>query len=101
LLLIDDFAIAPLSDQSKRDLLEILDDRYDKSATIITSQLPVALWHQAIADPTIADAILDRTLEKANRIELSGQSMRRPAAAPPAAEPASPAAAQAPGPGRP
>ena len=79
----------------------MIEDRARLRATIITSQLPVALWHQAIADPAIADAILDRTLEKANRIELSGQSMRRPAAAPPAAEPASPAAALAPKPGRP
>ncbi len=59
LLLIDDFAIAPLTDQAKRDLLEILDDRYDRSATIITSQLDVKQWHAYIDDPTLADAILD------------------------------------------
>ena len=93
-------AASPLTSEQAADLLEVIEDRARLRATIITSQLPVALWHQAIADPTIADAILDRTLEKANRIELSGQSMRRPAAAPPAAEPASPAA-QAPEPGRP
>ena len=100
-LILDDLLLRPLTSEQAADLLEVIEDRARLRATIITSQLPVALWHQAIADPTIADAILDRTLEKANRIELSGQSMRRPAAAPPAAEPASPATSQAPGPGRP
>ena len=101
-LILDDLLLRPLTSDQAADLLEVIEDRARLRATIITSQLPVALWHQAIGDPTIADAILDRTLEKANRIELSGQSMRRPAAAaPPAAEPASPAAAQPPEPGRP
>jgi DNA replication protein DnaC len=76
-LLIDDFAIGPLSDQSKRDLLEILDDRYDKSATIITSQLDVKQWHAYLDDPTLADAILDRVVHNAYHLDLSGESMRK------------------------
>ena len=77
LLLIDDFAIAPLSDQIKRDLLEILDDRYDKSATIIISQLPVKQWHAYLDDPTLADAILDRLVHNAYHLDLSGESIRK------------------------
>ena len=77
LLLIDDFAITPLTDQSKRDLLEILDDRYDKSATIITSQLDVKQWHAYIDDPTLADAILDRVVHNAYHLDLSGDSVRK------------------------
>lgn len=77
LLLIDDFAIAPLPDQTKRDLLEILDDRYDKSATIITSQLPVKQWHAYLDDPTLADAILDRLVHNAYHLDLSGESIRK------------------------
>ena len=77
LLLIDDFAITPLTDQSKRDLLEILDDRYDKSATIITSQLDVKQWHAYIDDPTLADAILDRIVHNAYHLDLSGDSVRK------------------------
>jgi DNA replication protein DnaC len=77
LLLLDDFAIAPLSDQSKRDLLEILDDRYDKSATIITSQLNVKQWHAYLDDPTLADAILDRIVHNAYQLDLSGESLRK------------------------
>jgi len=77
LLLIDDFAITPLTDQSKRDLLEILDDRYDKSATIITSQLDVKQWHAYIDDPTLDDAILDRVVHNAYHLDLSGDSLRK------------------------
>lgn len=77
LLLIDDFALAPLSDQGKRDLLEILDDRYDKSATIITSQLDVKQWHAFLDDPTLADAILDRLVHNAYHLNLSGESIRK------------------------
>jgi DNA replication protein DnaC len=77
LLLIDDFAIAPLSDQGKRDLLEILDDRYDKSATIITSQLDVRQWHEFLDDPTLADAILDRVVHNAYHLNLRGESIRK------------------------
>lgn len=59
LLMLDDFGLAPLSDQTKRDLLEIVDDRYDKKSTLLTSQLPVDQWHAYLDEPTLADAILD------------------------------------------
>jgi len=82
-LVIDDLLIRPLTCEQAADLLEVIEDRAGLRATIITSQLPVAMWHQAIADPTIADAALDRILDNAERIELSGESMRRaPAAGP-------------------
>lgn len=77
LLPIDDFGLAPLSDQSKRDLLEILDDRYDKKSTLITSQLPIDQWHAYIDEPTLADAILDRLVHNSYRVNLSGASMRK------------------------
>ena len=77
LLIIDDFGLAPLSDQDKRDLLEIMEDRFDKSATLITSQLPVKNWHGYIDEPTLADAILDRLVHNAYVIELKGESMRK------------------------
>jgi len=75
-LLIDDFLIRPLSADQAADLLEI-EDRAQQRSTILTSQLPIANWHEALGDPTIADAVLDRLLERANRIELVGDSMRR------------------------
>ena len=77
LLYIDDFGLAPLTDQTKRDLLEILEDRYDKSSTLITSQLPIEQWHAHISEPTLADAILDRLVHNAYRIQLKGASMRK------------------------
>lgn len=77
LLVLDDFGLTPLSDQSKRDLLEILDDRYDRSSTIVTSQLPVDQWHAYLADPTLADAILDRLVHNGYRLALKGESMRK------------------------
>lgn len=77
LLYIDDFGLAPLADQTKRDLLEILDDRYDKKATLITSQLPIEQWHTYINEPTLADAILDRLVHNAYRLNLKGASMRK------------------------
>lgn len=77
LLYLDDFGLAPLSDQNKRDLLEILDDRYDKKSTIITSQLPVEQWHAYINEPTLADAILDRLVHNSHRLALKGGSMRK------------------------
>lgn len=77
LLVLDDFGLTPLSDQSKRDLLEILDDRYDRSSTIVTSQLPVDQWHAFLADPTLADAILDRLVHNSYRLTLQGESMRK------------------------
>ena len=88
LLVIDDFGLAPLSDQSKRDLLEILDDRYDRSSTIVTSQLPVDQWHAFLADPTLADAILDRLVHNSYRLGLKGESMRKQRPLVPAKAPA-------------
>lgn len=66
-----------MSDLHKRDLLEILDDRYDKRSTIITSQWPVEDWHAYLGDPTLADAILDRLVHNAYRLTLKGESMRK------------------------
>lgn len=78
LLILDDLGLAPMSPEQLRDLLEIIDERYHKSSTLITSQLPVASWHEALNDPTMADAILDRVLHNAYKIELKGEeSMRK------------------------
>jgi len=77
LLVLDDWGIAPLTDPQRRDLLEILDDRYDRRSTLIASQLPVEHWHEAIGDPTLADAILDRIVHNAHKIALNGDSMRK------------------------
>lgn len=77
LIVLDDFGLTPLADDAKRDLLEILDDRYDRCSTLITSQLPVDQWHLYLDDPTLADAILDRLVHNSYRLALSGASMRR------------------------
>jgi DNA replication protein DnaC len=79
-LLIDDFAIAPISDTERRDLLEVLEDRHGARGTIITSQLDPKHWHDYLADPTTADAICDRVLHGAHRIALKGPSRRKPEA---------------------
>src|SRR5689334_21381003 len=76
-LVVDDFAMAALNEQERRDFLEICDDRYNRRSTILTSQLPVTSWHQQIGDPTVADSILDRLVHNAYRIELSGESIRK------------------------
>jgi DNA replication protein DnaC len=76
-LLLDDFAMAPLKDSERRDFLEICDDRYQRRSMILTSQMPVAHWHEQIGDPTIADSILDRLVHNTHRIELHGESMRK------------------------
>lgn len=76
-LLLDDFAMAPFKDSERRDFLEICDDRYQRRSLILTSQLPIAHWHEQIGDPTIADSILDRIVHNAHRIELNGESMRK------------------------
>lgn len=76
-LILDDWALAPLSDENRRDLLELLEDRHDRRATIVTSQLPLEHWHEAIAEPTLADAILDRLVHNAYKIVLKGESMRK------------------------
>lgn len=84
-LILDDFLIAPLKDQERRDLLEVLEDRYDKGSTVITTQVPTKTWHESLADPTIADAICDRVVHNAHVINLRGPSMRKRKA--PATEP--------------
>ena len=77
LLLLDDWAMAPLTDEQRRDLFEILEDRYGRKSTIVASQLPVEKWHDAIGHPTLADAILDRLLHNGYKIALKGDSMRK------------------------
>ena len=76
-LLLNDFAMAPFKDTERRDFLEICDDRYQRRSLILTSQVPVAHWHEQIGDPTIADSILDRIVHNAYRVELNGESMRK------------------------
>jgi len=77
LLVIDDFGLSPLTDSERRDLLEVLEDRYGRRATLVTSQLPFEHWHAVVGDTTFADAILDRLVHSAHRITLKGASMRR------------------------
>jgi DNA replication protein DnaC len=77
LLVLDDFGLAPLADPTVRDLLEILDDRYDQRSTLITSQLPLDQWHAYLGDRTVADAILDRLVHNSYRLTLKGESMRK------------------------
>jgi DNA replication protein DnaC len=93
LLIIDDWGPEPLSAEQRRDLLEIIDDRYDKGSLLITSQVPVSRWHEVIGDMTLGDAILDRIVHRAHRIELKGASMRKRQAAS-KAEPLTDAAAE-------
>lgn len=76
-LILDDFGLAPLTEDQRRDLLEIVESRYNQKSTIITSQLPVSAWHEAIGDATLSDAILDRLVHNSYRIELKGESMRK------------------------
>lgn len=77
LLLIDDFGLQPLDAQSRSTLMEIIEDRHGKSSIIITSQIPVSKWHDIIGEQTIADAILDRIVHDAHRIEMKGESLRK------------------------
>ncbi len=77
LLVLDDFGLAPLTTEQQRDLLEIIEDRYDRRSTLITTQMPVKHWHDILADPTLADAIMDRLVHNAYKIELKGESMRK------------------------
>jgi DNA replication protein DnaC len=76
-LIVDDGAHAPLGESERRDFLEICEDRYQTRSTILTSQLPVAQWHEQIGDPTLADSILDRLVHNAHRIEMHGESLRK------------------------
>lgn len=77
LLVIDDFALAPLTDEQRRDLLEIMEDRYNRRSTIVISQIPPEHWHEIIGDPTIADAILDRLVHNAHKIQLRTKVSKR------------------------
>lgn len=77
LLILDDWGLAPLDAGARHDLLEILEDRYGRRSTLVTSQLPVDQWHALIGDPTYADAVLDRLVHNAHRLDLSGESLRR------------------------
>jgi len=77
LIILDDFGLQPLTQEIRLTLLQLLEDRYGKKSIIVTSQLPVAKWHEYINDPTLADAILDRLTANAQRVELKGESLRR------------------------
>src|SRR5580704_15636348 len=77
LLILDDWGLEPLDAGARRDLYEILEERYGRRSTILTSQIPVDKWHAFIGDPTYADAILDRLVHNAHRIDLAGESLRR------------------------
>ena len=76
-LVIDDWGLAPFSAENRHDLLELLEDRHAVRSTVVTSQLPVDKWHDAVGDPTLADAILDRLVHNAYKLELKGDSMRK------------------------
>jgi DNA replication protein DnaC len=76
-VILDDWGLSTINDEQRRDLLEIIDDRHEKGSTIVTSQLPVKLWHEHIGDATLADAILDRLIHNSFKIELKGESMRK------------------------
>ncbi len=77
-LVVDDWVMAPMSEPERRDFWEICEDRYQTCSMILTSQLPVSRWHEQIGDPTLADGILDRLVHNAHRIEMRGESMRKP-----------------------
>ena len=78
LVVIDDFALAPLTDEQRRDLLELVEERYDRRSTLMASQVPTDHWHDIIGDPTIADAILDRLIHNAHKLKLKGETRRKP-----------------------
>jgi DNA replication protein DnaC len=80
LLILDDWGLAPITTDQRRDVLEIMEDRHGRGSTVVTSQLPVEHWHEVIGDPTIADAILDRLVHNAHRLNLKGESLRKVAA---------------------
>jgi DNA replication protein DnaC len=77
LIVLDDWGLTPLTDEQRRDLLEIFEDRHGIRSTLVTSQLPLEHWHEYIADPTLADAILDRLVHNAHKIVMKGDSMRK------------------------
>jgi DNA replication protein DnaC len=81
LLILDDWGPEPLNTEQRRDLLEIVEDRYNSGSLIITSQVPIERWYEIVGNPTLADAILDRVVHNAHRIELKGESLRKKRAA--------------------
>src|SRR5213592_955764 len=78
LLILDDWGLAPMTTDQRRDILEIMEDRHGRGSTVVTSQLPVEHWHEIILDPTIADAVLDRLVHTAHRLALDGETLRKP-----------------------
>ena len=76
-MILDDWGLEPLGPEQRHDMLEIVEDRYGRGATLITSQIPVDRWHDLIGEPTLADAILDRIIHNAHRLQLSGDSLRK------------------------
>jgi len=76
-LILDDIGLAPMTAPERRDLLEVIEDRHGLASTIVATQLPIEIWHENIRDPTIADAILDRLVHNAHKIDLKGESMRK------------------------
>src|SRR4051794_4552151 len=76
-MVVDDWAMAPLTESERRDFWEICEERYQRRSTVLTSQLPITRWHEQIGDPTLADGILDRLVHNAHRIEMKGDSMRK------------------------
>ena len=76
-LILDDIGLAPMTAPERRDLLEVVEDRHGLASTIVATQLPIEIWHENIRDPTIADAILDRLVHNAHKINLKGESMRK------------------------
>jgi len=74
---LDDWGLSPLSEAHRRDILEIVEDRYGRGATVVTSQLPLDTWHDSVGEPTIADAILDRLVHSAYKCDLKGASRRK------------------------
>jgi DNA replication protein DnaC len=77
LLILDDCGLEPLGPEQRHDVLEIVEDRYGRGVTLITSQIPVDRWHDLIGEPTLADAILDRIVHNAHRLQLNGDSLRK------------------------
>lgn len=77
LLILDDFGLKPLTQAEKHDLLEVIEDRHGLRSTIVTSQLPIKVWHEYLGEPTVADAVLDRLLNNSHRLELRGESLRK------------------------
>ena len=77
LLILDDWGLEPLDASRRHDLLEIVEERYGRGATLVTTQIPIDRWHDLIGDPTYADAILDRLVHNAHRLALAGDSLRR------------------------